>query len=153
MKHTLELHERKRLYHRDHERRRRAASSSGCLDCKAPKRFGRGRRWCDACLSRRAIESKERRKREDEIYRKAHRDKSREWSLKWYRNNRTDRLVYMKIYGQGNQEKTRNRKLRKLYGIDLAAYRQLLSMQNGKCAICLGLRWTAPSAYALPLTI
>lgn len=49
---------------------------------------------------------------------------------------REQKADYMRRWNIANVEKVRDSALRKMYGISLSTYKQMLDAQDGKCAIC-----------------
>lgn len=56
---------------------------------------------------------------------------------KWHQENRERRLVDQKKHYLNNKDASKNKWLKKDFGITLEDYNQLLASQEGVCAICL----------------
>lgn len=53
-----------------------------------------------------------------------------------YKKNPNKFKLRHKTWAENNPEKTKNRRLRRLYGITIEEYTQMFTEQNGVCAIC-----------------
>ena len=76
------------------------------------------------------------RKKYRDDYRKRNRKKLRDAAKRRHFNNRDAHLAYLKQYRQDNLSARQDYDLRRLYGISLEKYHEILEAQGGVCAIC-----------------
>lgn len=84
-------------------------------------------------------------------YRKKHKEKnierSRQWRLnnperyklkqkEYAKNNKDNRKISKKIWRDKNPDKVKNSKIKRVYGITIEKYNEMLVEQNGLCKIC-----------------
>ena len=63
-------------------------------------------------------------------------EKKRKYWKKYYKKNRKFLLNKCKKYDRLHRKEKRNYKLKKIYGLDIIKYNELLMKQGGVCAIC-----------------
>lgn len=69
-------------------------------------------------------------------YRAAHKDKMFVYNKLYYKANRQEILNQKKDYREINKTKTKDKVLRRDFGISLNEYNQMLTQQNNRCKIC-----------------
>lgn len=82
------------------------------------------------------METKEKKRLYDIEYRKRNKSRIRAYQKVYVVKNREAVNSYQRDYCKKNPDKVRNRSYKHSYGITLEAYNQILTKQNGVCAIC-----------------
>lgn len=88
---------------------------------------------CKSCFSK-LWNSRNKEKRK-EWYRK-NRETQLEKGRERYIRNKEQKLQYSKQYRKQNKDRARDNQLKRLYGITLQEYNQLLLQQNNCCGLC-----------------
>jgi hypothetical protein len=72
----------------------------------------------------------------DRAYRERHKERIRERQRVWRANNPEKVAASQRRYRQSHPERRKAAKIKKLYGLEPAAYAQLVAEQEGRCSIC-----------------
>ena len=80
--------------------------------------------------------NKEKNLKQSKDYTKSHKDFFINYAKKYYKDNYEHFKLYRKEYYIKNEDKLRDIRFKKTYGITLKEYNDLFLKQNGKCLIC-----------------
>lgn len=113
----------------DEERKKRNAERSARWRAANPERAKEGvRKWTEA--------HKEEKRAMDQAYHEAHREKNNEYRRQWRLKNPEKQKAAQQRWYEENQDRVKDYRLQKKYGINLERYRLMLEQQGGGCAIC-----------------
>jgi len=82
------------------------------------------------------LENKEYVRESQKKYREEHKEEIKLLKHNWYLKNKKHSIKKNKKWVKLNPDKKRNNTLKSLFGITLIQYNDILSKQNGVCAIC-----------------
>lgn len=98
-----------------------------------PERPHYGLNLCRPCYSKRWRDA-------HPDYGKRHYEQNKDTQLEqgraWYRANRESRLAHTKQYRKDHPDIHRNRQLKRMYGITINRYHEILQEQNNACKLC-----------------